>query len=74
VAEVDPLLALQPVETMKDVMSESEAPRRFNTDLITAFAIAALGLALTENLCRSCVLGVAAVARDLDPDGTRLAA
>ena len=47
VAEVDPLLALQPVETMKDVMSESEAPRRFNTDLITAFAIAALGLALT---------------------------
>lgn len=47
VAEVDPLLALQPVETMKNVMSESEAPRRFNTDLITAFAIAALGLAIT---------------------------
>ncbi|HKT88385.1 MAG TPA: ABC transporter permease [Candidatus Sulfotelmatobacter sp.] len=47
VGEVDPLLALQPVETMKDVMSESEAPRRFNTDLITAFAIAALALAVT---------------------------
>lgn len=47
VAEVDPLLALQPVETMKTVMSESEAPRRFNTGLITAFSIAALGLAIT---------------------------
>jgi putative ABC transport system permease protein len=47
VAEVDPQLALQPIETMTDVMSASEAPRRFNTDLITAFAIAALVLAVT---------------------------
>jgi predicted permease len=47
VAGVDPQLALQPIETMIDVMSASEAPRRFNTDLITAFAVAALVLALT---------------------------
>ncbi|HTB98687.1 MAG TPA: ABC transporter permease [Terracidiphilus sp.] len=47
VAEVDPLLALQDVHTMTDVMSGVEAPRRFNTDLITAFAAAALLLALT---------------------------
>ena len=47
VAEVDPQLALQPIETMTDVMSASEAPRRFNTDLITAFAVAALVLAIT---------------------------
>lgn len=47
VAEVDPQLALQPIETMADVMSTSEAPRRFNTDLITAFAVAALVLAIS---------------------------
>jgi predicted permease len=47
VAEVDPQLALQPIETMSEVMSASEAPRRFNTDLITAFAVAALVLAVT---------------------------
>jgi predicted permease len=47
VAEVDPQLALQPIETMTDVMAESEAPRRFNTDLISAFAAAALALAVT---------------------------
>ncbi len=42
VAEIDPLLALQHMEAMNDVISNVEAPRRFNTDLITAFAIAAL--------------------------------
>jgi predicted permease len=47
VAKVDPQLALQPIETMTEVMSASEAPRRFNADLITAFAVAALVLALT---------------------------
>ena len=47
VAEVDPQLALQQVQTMTDVMSASEAPRRFNTGLITAFAVAALVLAVT---------------------------
>jgi putative ABC transport system permease protein len=47
VAEIDPLLPLQRVQTMDDVISKVEAPRRFNTTLITSFAIGALLLALT---------------------------
>jgi len=47
VAEVDPLLALQQVQAMDDVISNVEAPRRFNTGLITAFAVGALVLAIT---------------------------
>jgi putative ABC transport system permease protein len=47
VAELDPLLPLQQVQTMDDVISNVEAPRRFNTTLITTFAIGALLLALT---------------------------
>jgi predicted permease len=46
VAEVDPLLALQHVQTMNDVISKSEAPRRFNTDLIALFSLMALLLAI----------------------------
>ncbi len=46
VAEVDPLLALQQVQPMTDVLSTVEAPRRFNTQLITAFALTALLLAV----------------------------
>ncbi|MFL6427234.1 MAG: ABC transporter permease [Acidobacteriaceae bacterium] len=45
VASLDPLLALQQVQTMNDALSATEAPRRFNTSLITAFAIGALLLA-----------------------------
>jgi putative ABC transport system permease protein len=47
VAEVDPLLALDPVQSMEEVVSNIEAPRRFNTNLITAFAAGAIGLAIT---------------------------
>ena len=47
VAEVDPMLALQQVQPMEDAISNVEAPRRFNTDLITAFAVGALLLAVT---------------------------
>jgi predicted permease len=47
IAEIDPLLALQQVRAMDDVISNVEAPRRFNTDLITAFALGALLLAIT---------------------------
>jgi putative ABC transport system permease protein len=47
IAEIDPLLALQQVQPMNDVISNVEAPRRFNTDLITAFALVALLLAIT---------------------------
>ncbi|MBZ5651155.1 MAG: ABC transporter permease [Acidobacteriia bacterium] len=47
IAEIDPLLALQQVQPMNDVISSAEAPRRFNTDLIAAFALSALLLAIT---------------------------
>jgi len=47
VAEIDPLLALQQVQTMTAAISNTEAPRRFNTGLISAFASVALLLALT---------------------------
>src|SRR5262249_58943512 len=47
VAEVDPLLALRQVRPMIDTISNVEAPRRFNTELITAFALMALLLAIT---------------------------
>ena len=41
------MLALQQVQPMDDAISSVEAPRRFNTDLITAFAVGALLLAVT---------------------------
>jgi predicted permease len=47
VAEIDPLLALQDVRPLDDAISEVEGPRRFNTNLITAFAAGALLLAIT---------------------------
>jgi len=45
VHSVDPQLALDQVRSMEQAVSESEAPRRFNTALISAFAIAAVLLA-----------------------------
>ncbi len=47
VAEVDPHLALEGVQTMDAMMAGVEAPRRFNTGLIGAFASGALLLAVT---------------------------
>jgi ABC-type antimicrobial peptide transport system permease subunit len=47
VAEIDPLLALQEVRPATDAVSAIEAPRHFNTDLITTFAAGALLLAIT---------------------------
>ncbi len=47
IVEIDPLLALQRVQSMNEAISNVEAPRRFNTDLITAFATGALLLAIT---------------------------
>jgi predicted permease len=46
VRSIDPLLPLTHLETMEQVVSASEAPRRFNTIVITAFALAALLLAV----------------------------
>ena len=41
------MLALQQLQPMDDAISNVEAPRRFNTDLISAFAVGALLLAVT---------------------------
>jgi putative ABC transport system permease protein len=46
VAEIDPMLALDQIQPMNDVIANVEAPRRFNTDLITGFASGALLLAI----------------------------
>jgi predicted permease len=43
---LDPLLALDQVQTMDDVVAQSEAPRRFNTIVISSFAAAAVLLAV----------------------------
>jgi putative ABC transport system permease protein len=47
VAEIDPMLALQQVQSMNEFLSSAESPRRFNTELITLYGAAALLLALT---------------------------
>jgi putative ABC transport system permease protein len=47
VAEIDPRLALDPIQPMDDIVANVEAQRRFNTDLISAFALGALLLAIT---------------------------
>ncbi|HEX3471042.1 MAG TPA: ABC transporter permease [Silvibacterium sp.] len=46
VRAMDPQLPLYPVQTMEHAISDSEAPRRFNTALISSFAAAALLLAI----------------------------
>jgi predicted permease len=46
VASIDPQLPLTQVQTMVQAVSESEAPRRFNTVLISSFAFAAVLLAV----------------------------
>ena len=45
VASLDPQLALQQMQTMDEALSASEAPRRFNTSIISAFALGSLLLA-----------------------------
>ena len=46
VRSIDPLLPLTQVQTMEQAISQSEAPRRFNTVLISSFAFAAVLLAV----------------------------
>ena len=46
VHSVDPQLPLTQVESMDRLVAEGEAPRRFNTALISSFAVAAVLLAL----------------------------
>jgi len=45
VRSIDPQLPLDQVQSMEQTVSDSEAPRRFNTALISAFALAAVLLA-----------------------------
>jgi putative ABC transport system permease protein len=45
VRELDPQLPLSQVQTMDDVVAQSEGPRRFNTAVVTSFALAAVLLA-----------------------------
>ena len=46
VRSLDPQLPLTQVQTMEHAVSDSEAPRRFNTAIISAFAVAAVLLAV----------------------------
>ena len=46
VRSIDPGLPLTQVQTMEQAVSQTEAPRRFNTVLIGSFAVAALFLAV----------------------------
>jgi putative ABC transport system permease protein len=46
VRSIDPQLPLAQVQSMEHAVSDSEAPRRFNTAVISAFAIAAVLLAV----------------------------
>ena len=46
IRSLDPLLPLTQVQTMEQVVAESEASRRFNTVLISSFAFAAVLLAV----------------------------
>jgi putative ABC transport system permease protein len=46
IRSIDPLLPLSQVQTMEHAVSDSEAPRRFNTALISGFALAAVLLAV----------------------------
>jgi predicted permease len=43
--ELDPQLPLSQVQTMDEVVAQSEGPRRFNTAVVTSFALAAVLLA-----------------------------
>jgi predicted permease len=45
VRQLDPQLPLSKVETMDEAVARSEGPRRFNTAIITSFALAAVLLA-----------------------------
>ena len=46
VRSIDPQLPLTQVQTMEQVVSQSEAPRRFNTVVISSFALSAVLLAV----------------------------
>jgi len=69
VAEIDPMLALEQIQPMNDVISNVEAPRRFNTELITGFAVGALLLAIIGIYAVVAFSVLAAYAGDCHPHG-----
>ena len=56
VRQIDPQLPLYQMQTMEHAISKSEAPRRFNTVLISSFAIAAVLLSVLGIYGGDCVL------------------
>lgn len=47
VAQIDPILALKEVRPMTEALTNVESPRRFNTGLMSAFALGALMLSIS---------------------------
>ena len=72
--KIDPQLPLYQMRTMEQAISESEAPRRFNTVLISSFAVAARAAQCSRDLCRDCILRSAARTGDRCPHGAWLPA
>jgi len=56
VQQIDPQLPLYQMQTMEHAISKSEGPRRFNTVLISSFAIAAVLLSVLGIYAVDCVL------------------
>ena len=73
VASIDPQLPLSPVQSMLQAVSDTEAPRRFNTAVISAFAVAAVLLA-ARHLQRDCIFGRAPRTGNGDPHSAWIAA
>src|SRR5438045_9547374 len=65
VQEIDPQLPLYQMQTMEHAISKSEAPRRFNTVLISSFAIAAVPLSVLGIYC-VIACSVASHAREME--------
>jgi hypothetical protein len=67
VRSIDPQLPLAQVQSMERAVSNSEAPRRFNTVVISAFAMAANATGGARRVQRHLLLGCSARTRDGHP-------
>lgn len=72
VRSIDAQLPLTQVQTMDQVVSQSEAPRRFNTIIISSFALAAV-LLVVLGIYSIIAFSVASRVQDGHPHGARLA-
>ena len=73
VRSIDPQLPLTQVQTMEQAVSETEAPRRFNTVLITSFALRRNIAGGARHLQHHRLLGRLAGPGSGYPDGARIA-